>query len=131
MQKTSKNDVSQSLQVQQVQFYQGNVPHPDILKGLKDVDPSFPERVFKIAEEAAAERIRASKDSTENARKLLESEKTFRTRGQVLTFLLFCLVLGVTVFLAYLGMTGPAIAACIGGFATIGISAINGMNGKK
>lgn len=119
------------LKVQQVQFYQGSVPHPDILKGLKEIDSSYPDRVFKIAEEAAAERIRASKAATENAKSLVESEKAFKSRGQILTFILFMLVLAVTVTLAIMGMPGPAVAACIGGFATIGVSAINGMTGRK
>ena len=96
-----------------------------------EVNPSFPERVFAIAEAAAAERVRASQASTENARTLVESEKAFKSRGQILTFILFVLVLGVTVFLALLGMAGPAIATCLGGFATLGISAINGINGRK
>ena len=122
---------AQPVRVQQVQFYQGDVPHPEILRSLGEVNPSFPERVFAIAEAAAAERVRASQASTENARNLVESEKAFKSRGQILTFILFVLVLGVTVFLALLGMAGPAIATCLGGFATLGISAINGINGRK
>lgn len=116
---------------QRIQFYQGDVPHPEILAGLKEIDPSFPERIFKIAEAAAAERIRASKANTDNAREIVEKQYSFKARGQVLTFVLFLLILGVTLFLAYLGMSGAAIATCLGGFATIALSAINGINGKK
>lgn len=127
----SQNKNVQQLKVQQVQFYQGSVPHPDIIQGLKNIDPSYSDIVMRIAKEAADERVRASKAVTDNAKSLLEGERAFKTRGQILTFILFVLVLSVTVFLAYIGMAGAAIAACLGGFATIGVSAINGMNGKK
>lgn len=131
MSQNSAKKPVQKVQVQQLQFYQGSVPHPEILKQLAEIDPSFPERVFRIAEDAAGERIRDSKAATENSRMLIDGERSFKTRGQVLTFILFALVLGVTVTLACLGMAGAAIATCIGGFATLGVSAINGMTGKK
>lgn len=121
----------QTVRLQQLQFYQGDVPHPEILRKLAEIDPSFPERIFKIAEDAAKERIRASQVASENAKKLIDSEKSFKSRGQILTFILFFMVLGVTVLLAVMGMPGAAIATCIGGFATLGVSAINGMTGRK
>lgn len=130
-QNNAKKQPLQAVHFGQLQFYQGDVPHPEILDGLGKVNPTFPERVFAIAEEASKERVRASQASTENARMLVESENKFKSRGQMLTFTLFVLILGVTVFLAIIGMTGPAIAACLGGFATLGVSAINGINGRK
>lgn len=130
-QNSNSQQTQTSIQLQKVQFYQGDIPHPEILKGLQEISPDFPERVFKIAEAAAEEKIRVSKEMTESQKSIIEGQTKFNTRGQFLTFALFALVLGVTVLLAFMGMTGPAIAACVGGFATIGISAINGMNGKK
>lgn len=121
----------QTVRLQQLQFYQGDVPHPEILRKLAEIDPSFPERIFKIAEESSKERIRASQAASENAKKLIDGERSFKIRGQILTFILFFLVLGVTVLLAVLGMPGAAIATCLGGFATLGASAINGMTGRK
>lgn len=37
--------------------FEGPIPHPDILKGYKELDSSFPDRVFRIAENHAKQKI--------------------------------------------------------------------------
>jgi uncharacterized membrane protein len=49
---TTEQDDNAKLQaVQTRELYQGPIPHPDILKKFGAVDPSYPERIMKMAEE--------------------------------------------------------------------------------
>lgn len=105
------------------QLYQGPIPHPDILKGFKDVDASFPERIMKMAEKHADASIREQD-------RISRSNAIVPIIGQFFTLLLGILGVGSGVFLALKGFGAASIAAIIGGFAPIVIAAINNL-GKK
>ncbi|GHV12077.1 hypothetical protein AGMMS49938_03940 [Fibrobacterales bacterium] len=105
--------------VQTAVFYQGNIPHPDIMLGLKRVDESFPERIMKITEENANVSVLIAKENIKS-----------RTRGQWLTVLLFALILGIATLFVFVGKQETAIAALIAGFGTIATAAIKGVNGR-
>lgn len=74
-------------------IYQGEFPHPDILKGFADVIPDMPERILKMAEEQNAADV---KTKNRNSLSLI--------LGQVFTLIITLLSLACAVILAKLGM---------------------------
>lgn len=58
--KKSVNHTSNQEQtlVEVKQMYKGMLPHPQTMQGFKEIDPSFPERIMKMAEEHAKANIR-------------------------------------------------------------------------
>lgn len=51
--KKSVNHTSNQEQtlVEVKQMYKGMLPHPQTMQGFKEIDPSFPERIMKMAED--------------------------------------------------------------------------------
>lgn len=54
----NKNKNLQTINVTQQQLYSGPLPHPDTLKGFKEINPDYPDRIFKMAENHADCEIR-------------------------------------------------------------------------
>ncbi|MDR2732371.1 MAG: hypothetical protein LBB36_04045 [Fibromonadaceae bacterium] len=120
--KSGSKDISQ-IHSSTAIFYQGNLPHPDIMLGFKNVNPEMPERILAMTEK--------NNDATiELNREMLHGENDFRRRGQWLTVLLFILVLAVTLFFGLMGMEGGAIATVIAGFGAIAVAAFKTVSGK-
>jgi uncharacterized membrane protein len=124
-----QDDNEKNLEAKQLQhstaiFYQGNLPHPDIMLGFKEVEPTMPERILAMTEK--------NNDATiEFNREMLKNEDKFRKRGQWLTVLLFVLVLLVTALFGFIGMEGGAIATVIAGFGAIAAAAFKTVSGKN
>lgn len=113
----NKNKNLQTINVTQQQLYSGPLPHPDILKGFKEINPDYPDRILKMAENHADCEIR-------NQDKIYSANSISLILGQVLTFLLGISGIVSGVVLALKGLSAPAITAIISGFAPIVISAI-------
>ena len=77
----NKNKNLQTINVTQQQLYSGPLPHPDILKGFKEINPDYPDRILKMAENHADCEIR-------NQDKIYSANSISLILGQVLTFLL-------------------------------------------
>lgn len=110
--------------VHQEHQFSGPLPHPDVLVGYEKIDPTFPERIMKMAE--------ANNDaSIQHEKSLIERSLKNERRGQWLAFFLGVLGLIVGVVLSLLGFSSAAIAAIIGSLAPILIASINSVGNKS
>ena len=103
--------------------YIGPLPNPLFLEKYKSIDPSFPERVMKMAEAHNAA------DVTTKSR-ISMSHLIAPIMGQVLTFLLGAGGILACIYLARAGYTGPSIAAVASAFSPIAIRAIRSIRHK-
>lgn len=81
-------------------------PGPRILQGYQEVDRTFPDRLLRLAEAYAAQRLR-SED------KRVDAEVYVERATPLLLALMILGVLGVIVYAISRGMSGPAIAAML------------------
>lgn len=110
--------------VHQEHQFSGPLPHPDVLVGYEKIDPTFPERIMKMAE--------TNNDaSIQHEKSLIEGSLKNERRGQWLAFFLGVLGLIVGVVLSLLGFSSAAIAAIIGSLAPILIASINSVGNKS
>jgi uncharacterized membrane protein len=105
-------------------FYEGTIPHPDILRGLKEVDNSFPERIMKMTEESISFEMNFRKQ-------VIVDDAKYRLMGQILTLLIVFIFVGAAVFLATMGLQAAAITALVTCFGTIAGAAIKGVTNKR
>ncbi|MBR5966525.1 MAG: hypothetical protein IK015_10470 [Treponema sp.] len=117
-QNNSKPPIKKSASIiQQSSIYQGPVPDPVILQKFKEIDSSYPDRIFKMAEghakAADKERNRAS-----------FAMVAIPIIGQILTFLLGISSLALSAFLIIKGFPIASIIPLIAGFSPILIEAI-------
>jgi len=103
----------------QGEIYQGPLPDPEMLEKYKNADPSFPERIVKMAEEQNAADVGIKKSFS-------FSNTVIPILGQIFTFLLSAGSLCTCLYLAEKGYAGGAIAAIAAGFAPIIINALKG-----
>lgn len=92
--------------------YSGPLPLPQTLQGYKDIDSSFPERVFADFEKNE-QHIR------DQQRKSLEINAKNATIGQVMAFIIIMTGLISTVILAYLDKDAAAVGLALGTIAMI------------
>lgn len=92
--------------------YSGPLPLPQTLQGYKDIDPSFPERVFADFEKNE-QHIR------DQQRKSLEINAKNATNGQIMAFIIIMTGLISTVILAYLDKDSAAVGLALGTIAMI------------
>ncbi len=88
--------------VQSVQW-QGPVPPPQALEAFGNIDPSFPERMMRMAEQAAEHQRAMEADAMEQQKEELKGARESKQRGQWFAAglaLFFGLVGG---FVCYLG----------------------------
>ncbi len=105
-------------------FYEGTIPHPEILKGLKDVDNSFPERIMKMTEESISFEMNFRKQ-------IISGDAKFRFVGQLLTLLIVLIFVGAAILLATMGLQAAAVTALVTCFGTIAGAAIKGVTNKR
>lgn len=102
------------------ELYIGALPHPDILKGFKEIDEAFPNRIFTMTEKyVEADIFEQKKRAWRNF--------IVPILGQVFTFLLGLGGMGCGVLLALKGMEAGAVAAIVAGFSPILIQAIKSL----
>ena len=110
------------------EIFKGPLPNPEILERYKNADPSFPERIVKMAEKHNA-------DDVGIKRSFVFSNIIIPIAGQVFTFLLGIGCLLTCIYLANKGLAGGAIAVIVAGFSPIIINALKSFkqngHGKK
>jgi uncharacterized membrane protein len=102
-----------------IRQYNGPIPPASELQGLQSIEPSFPERVMRIAEKHADADIR-KKDRFSIAPII----------GQIASFLIACMGFGIGVIFAFKGIETGAVTAIIGGIAPIIIAALSNLKKK-
>ena len=104
--------------------FQGPLPAPETLEQYKDADPSFPERIMRMAEAHNAADIK-----TKNRISL--SNLVVPIIGQVFTLILGAGGILASVYLAKSGNTGGALAIIAGSFSPMIINAFKGQRQNK
>ena len=84
--------VARMIAVSQESF-SGPMPHPDILRGYKELIPDAPERILQMAEQEQKHRIDVEKQMLEqNNKNIVESAKANK-RSQIIAFILAFILL--------------------------------------
>jgi uncharacterized membrane protein len=104
--------------------FEGPLPDPVMLEKYKHADPSFPERIMRMAEAHNAADI-----NTKNRISL--SNLIIPIIGQVFTLLLGAGGILACIYLARAGYTGGAIAAIVGSFSPMVINAFKGLRQNR
>jgi uncharacterized membrane protein len=110
---------SPQISIETQRRFQGPIPAPDDLKGYGELDPGFPDRILKMAENHAVADVR---------RKNTESNSIIL--GQIFSFLLSMISIGSCIYLGTKGLTAEAITAAVGGFTPIIIAALSNFKKK-
>ena len=105
------------------EIYKGSLPKPEILERYKSADPSFPERIMKMAEKHNEADVKIKNG-------FVFSNTIIPMIGQFFTFFLGIFSLLACIFLAYKGYTSGAIAAVTAGFTPIIINAFKNLKTK-
>jgi uncharacterized membrane protein len=78
------------------EFSTGLLPHPELLERYKQIQPDFPERMLRMAEEQSVHR-----QSLES--KVITGNVTAQHRGQIFALVIAVVALGCGTFLIYTG----------------------------
>jgi uncharacterized membrane protein len=103
--------------------FQGPLPAPDVLEKYQSADPSFPERIMKMAEAHNEADVLTKK-------RISFSNLIVPIIGQISTILLCAGSFLACIYLAKSGYSGAAIAAVIGGLSPIIIGAFKNFGQK-
>jgi uncharacterized membrane protein len=110
-------------EVRSEELYLGPLPEPETLEKYKLTDPSFPERIMKMAEAHNAADVRAK-----NRVSLVNL--VVPIAGQVFTLLLGAGGILSCVFLSQAGFAGGAIASIVTSFSPMVISALRSLRAR-
>jgi uncharacterized membrane protein len=108
---------------QRGEIHSGPIPDPETLERYKGADPSFPERIMKMAEAHNAADVKAKN-------RITLANLIVPIIGQTFTLALTGGGIVACVLLAMAGYTGPAIASVITGFTPIIIGAFRNFREK-
>ena len=100
----------------------GPIPPPQILKGYGDVDPTFPQRILKMAEDEQSHRHDMERQTLDAQRDDLKRDRMEARLGQV-----FALIIGLAAIVG--GVVASTMGAqwtgsIIGGGGVIGLGAV-------
>jgi uncharacterized membrane protein len=110
--------------VQTSELFSGPLPEPEMLERYKNADPSFPERIMRMAEAHNAADVK-TKD------RISLSNLIVPVIGQVFTLILGAGGIAACVYLAKSGFTGGAVAAIVSSFSPMVINAFRGLRQTK
>jgi uncharacterized membrane protein len=110
----AKRQNSPQILVEESALFSGPLPPPETLKGYGEVDPQYPERIFKMAESYSKAEIKGK--NTESLAVILGMLFSFMT---CLGGLTACLILALR------GMTAESITAAVAGISPIVINALS------
>jgi len=102
------------------EYFQGPLPDPQMLEQYKNADPTFPERIMRMAE------AHNTADVTTKGRISL-SNLIVPIIGQVFTLILGAGGILACIYLAKAGYTGAAVATIVGSFSPIIIGAFKSL----
>lgn len=88
--------VEVALLQRELNIFQGPLPHPDVLKGYAEVDPSFPDRVIGLTENQSQHR-----QNLENT--VVEANIKNQRRGSIFAFILGLITIVGAFVLLYTG----------------------------
>ena len=101
-------------------FRSGPIPDPETLTGYKNADPSFPERIMRMAEAHNSADVVAKN-------RISFSNLIVPILGQIFTVVLAVIGTLACIYLAKAGYTGPAIASIVSCYSPIIIGAFKNL----
>jgi uncharacterized membrane protein len=110
----AKRQNNSEILVEENALFAGPLPPPGVLKGYGEVDPQYPERIFKMAESYSAADVKEK--NTESLAIIL---------GMVFSFMTCLGGLTACFVLALKGMTAESITAAVAGISPIVINALS------
>lgn len=102
----------QEIVFQKLEFFQGDLPHPDILAGYDRLCPGAAEKIINNG-------IAESEHRREMEKTLMEERRADRRLGVILGFILALLIIIVGAFLIYKGKT--VVGSILSGVTALGI----------
>lgn len=116
--------VQQIIQIMKVsqESFSGPIPHPQLLKGYKDIISDAPERILQMAEKELDHRIYAENEMLAQNRCNIEGSVCANKRSQIFAFILVSLLIIVGTLLIYWGYEKAG--ATIFGTTIIAVAAI-------
>lgn len=114
-----KQVIVRSIIAARSESFSGPLPHPDLLMKYEEAFPGAAQRIFKIAEDEQAHRIKYDNDMLHGA--LVQSK-----RGQWMGFTLCVLFGGLSLAMAYLGY--PVLAGILGGGTIVSLAVVFVLN---
>jgi uncharacterized membrane protein len=121
---TPSDQVTAHQILEKAMFYQGPVPHPEILKGLKEIDPSYPERVMQMAEKNLDRNFELDKAKIELSKDKLDKDFQKTQKFQILFVLVLVFLAAILVFLVLFGVIETANIFIISSFAAVLVALI-------
>ena len=121
VQKAQKQEI---LSEQTFELIQGPLPDPELMERYKNADPSFPERIMRMAEAHNKADVAAKN-------RISLSNLIIPVIGQVFTLILGAGGILACILLAQAGYTGAAVAAITGSFSPIIIGAFKSLRRKN
>jgi uncharacterized membrane protein len=97
-------------------LFSGPIPPPAVLKGYGEIDPRYPERIFKMAEEYSKAEVRGR--NVESLAVIL---------GMGLSFLICVSGLALSAVLAIKGLKAESITAAIAGISPVVLNALSNL----
>jgi len=101
--------------IAQQSFYQGELPSPEMMEQFKQVDPTFPDRIVKMAENEA---INRHKNEASTTKMLIKTSYM----GMIFAFLSVIIVSGLVAYGFYLGFATQSAAIATG--TIVGIAGV-------
>ena len=114
----------QIVHEQTLEITQGPIPDPEIMERYKNTDPSFPERIMKMAEAH-------NKADVNTKNRISLANLIIPILGQIFTIMLGFISIIACIYLAKLGYTGSAVAIIAGGFSPMVINAFRSFRQNK
>jgi uncharacterized membrane protein len=109
---------------QNFEIIQGPLPEPEVLERYKNADPSFPERIMRMAEAHNTADVKIKY-------RISLSNLIVPIIGQIFTLVLGASSILACIYLVKAGYTGGAIAAIVCGFSPLVINSFKGLRQKK
>lgn len=121
---TDTKKTASIIQTAEVQYSSGPLPHPSILADYAKVNPSFPERIMKMAEDN-------NRANIEHEELYLTEMLKIKKRGLTLSFTLGLLSLTAGVIFAFFNLSSVSITAILGGLAPILVASISSVKNSN
>ena len=109
--------------VEKGEIHSGPIPDPETLEKYKNADPSFPERIMKMAEDHNSADVLAK-------RRISFTNMIVPILGQAFTVALAISGTIACIYLALKGFSWPAVASITAAYAPIIIGAFRNLRGK-
>lgn len=113
-----------SVKKEQIEMYQGPIPHPDTLRKYEEISPGFADRIIRMTEDQLHHRV-------ELENKVIDSKIKDSRLGMILGFILSLITIGIGAYLIVLGKDVIGFSLVIGNLASLVVAFIYATNSNR